>query len=343
MSLSSLKAAIGVGMQSARNALATDIHYIPVLSANVTGEQMVQPIPPEVGGSLYSRGVYKAGMRSRGELAAVLRPNTVGWLLAGEFGRETVAAAGALYDHVFTAGDDATNKWMTVQRLLAGAYGEQMRDGRVGSFRLEAAAANVVQGSVQLVGGQWEEIPSASVYAEDDFPFVTCVGAISEAGSAMTVDSISVDIGAQLTDNEFTIGSYTLDDITMLQRALSLQISTRLKSRDMVAKVYRNNAVAPTSGQRGAWSPIVYRTSMTLQFNTAEVDPQFLKIELPGVNFVTFPVQVQGADLIRAQLTAMVSLAADNFDPANPNDPAKQPVKITLRNKRAQKYSWDGN
>lgn len=342
MSLSSLKGAVGVGIQSARGTPATTLNYFPTLNANVTGEQMAQNLPPEVGGTYFSRGAYKAGLRSRGEVALLPRPNSIGWLLAGLFNREVVTAdaTSGLNDHVFTVGDSLAypNKWLTVRRMVNNAYGEQMEDARIGGFRVEIAAANVVQTSVQLIGGQHGEIVGADVYAPDEPVFITCNANVTEGGAPFIVDRIAIDMGAQLTDNEFRVGSYFLDDITLLQRQVTIQADVRIKSRDLFAKVYRNGGVAPVGPALGGWSPTLYRSAVVLEMSTSEIKPQILRIELPGVDFLTMPVQMSGAELIRAQLTASVTLSDDNFDVANPNG-VLQPIKITLRNERATIYS----
>jgi hypothetical protein len=341
MSLSSLKGAVGVGFQSAKGAVAGTFEYMPALNGNITGEQMAQTLPPEVGGTLFSRGAYKAGVRSRGEVAVLPRANTIGYFLRSLFNAEAVTVVGGgLYDHVFTVGDTnlTPNKWLSVRRMIGGLYGEQMRDARVGTFRVEAAAANVAQAQVQLLGGLYEEVPGADEASADDFVFLTCNADVTEGGAPFIVDRVSMEMGAQLTDNEFRVGSYFLDDITMLMRQASFQADVRIKSRDLVAKVYRNGAVAPTAGNVGAWSPVIYRSAVVLEMRTGEVAPQFLRIEMPGVDFLTIPVNLSGNELVRAQLQATVTLGADNFDP-NDQTGALQPVKVTLRNKRATAYA----
>jgi hypothetical protein len=342
MSLSSLKGAIGVGFQSAKGAFASSYEYIPVLQADVQGEQMAQNLPPEVGGQLFARGSYKAGVRSKGQVTMLPRPNTVGYFLASIFNSEVVASAGGdLYDHTFTVSDVAATppQWLCLRRMIGALWGEQMRDARVGTFRIEAAAANVAQAQVQLVGGLYEEIPTADVAASDDFVFLTCDADVTEGGVPFIVDRVSMDIGAQLTDNEFRVGSYFLDDITMLQRSAAFQADVRVKGREQWAKLYRNNGAQPTGGNVGAWSPVIYRSAVSLELRTAEVAPQFLRFTFPGVDFLTLPVALSGAELVRAQLTASVTLAADNFNPDNPVDATKQPITVVLRNKRATKYA----
>ncbi len=341
MGLSSLKSAIGIGLQSARGAPAAeeDMVYFPVLSGNITGEQLAQTLPPEVGGTLFSRGSYKAGIRGRGDATFLPRPNSVGYLLRSLFNRETVAAAtgansSGLYDHRFYVGDTAahTKRWATLRRYVNNIYGEQIEDATVGSFRLEVAAASIAQAQVQMLGARFSEIAGDDVASLDDQVFLTCNASVSQGGLDFIVDRFTFEIGAQLTDNEFRVGSYYLDEITLLQRMVQITADVRIKNRDLFAYVYRNGGVAPTGSALGAWSPVIYRTDVSLTLNTGETNPQQLKLELPGVDFLTLPVQVAGADLIRAQLTAQVTLGSDNFDANNQDSLTLQPIVVTLRN-----------
>ncbi len=341
MSISAIRGALGVGIQSDKGAPAGTMHYFPTLSANVMPEQMAQALPPEVGGSMFSRGSYKAAVRSRGEIQLIPRANTIGWILAGLFNYETVTnVGGGLYDHKFYVGDSAAhgNKWLTVRRYIPGAYGEQMRDSRVGSFRLEVAAANVASAAVQFLGGQYDELPSADVAAEDGQVFLTCAADVTEGGAPFIVDRFSIEIGQALTDNEFRVGSYFLDDITALQRQVSMTADVRIKSRDLVAKVYRNGASAPNGSGLGSWSPVIYRSPVVLSLQTGEATPELFTLRLPAVDFLTIPVSMQGADLVRAQLTCQVTLASDNFDPNDLDSATLQPIIVTLRNGKSSVY-----
>lgn len=337
MSLSALKGAVGVGFQSAKGVPAANIHYFPVLNAGITGEQMSQTVPPEVGGSYFSRGSYKAGLRSRGEVSLIPRPNSIGWLLKSLFKGELVAPSGIRNKHAFTVGDDALTpqRWLTVRRMVNNAYGEEMLDARVGTFRLDIAAAGLVQASVSFLGGDHAEILGADVFVEDAPVFLTCITDVSSGGAPFIVDRLTIEMGAQLTDNEFRVGSYFLDDITLLQRMVQISADVRLKSRDLFSKVYRNGAAAPASGARGKWSPTIYRSDLRVQMLTGEAtQPQALELIIPGLDFLTFPVQEAGADLIRAQLTAQVTLGADN----NNAQGTLQPITVNLLNDEANGY-----
>jgi len=340
MSLSSLKGAVGVGIQAVKGTPAVGLTYFPTLNANVMGEQLAQNLPPEVGGSLFSRGAYKAGVRGRGEVAMLPRPDTFGYVLRGLFNAESVGVNGitALNDHVFTVGDTAATpaKWLTVRRYVGNLYGEEISDARIGSLRVEVAAANVVQASVHLLGGSYKQVAGADMGTDDEPVFLTCIADVTEGGAPFIVDRMSVEIGAQLTDNEFRVGSYYLDDITLLQRQVAIHADVRIKADDLYRKVYRNNAVGIGTG---VWSPIIYRSAVKLTLKTAELVPQTFTIDLPGVDFLTLPVQMQGADLVRAQLTASVTLGNDNFDPADPSSVTLQPIIVTLSNGHAAVYA----
>lgn len=347
MGHSSLRGLVGVSIQSALGAAGTTFTYFPVLTANVTGEQLAQALPPEVGGSMFSRGAYKAGVLSRGELTFIPRPNLVGPLLRSLFNVDTVTEVQGQqnrWDHVFTVGDHlpANRRWLTVRRYVSTVYGEQIVDAAVGQFALEIAAANVAQASVQLVGRGWAEIaPDPSLSAGVGEPFITTNASVRMGNEDFIVDRITLNIGAQLTDNEFVVGSYYLDEITMLQRMASAVADVRIRgatARQLMARVYRNGAAAPTGTAVGDWSPVIFRSPLTITLQTTETPAQSLTIHFPSIDFLTMNVQMQGAELIRAQLNMNVSLNAQNYDPANPGSATLQPIIVTLRNNVEQPY-----
>lgn len=348
MSHSSLKSAVSVGFQSAKGVNDATLLAFPTLNANISGEQMAQNLPPEVGGSYFSRGAYKAALRSRGEIAFIPRAKAIGFLLGSILHREVVTDNGGVYEHMFTHGDATATppKWLTVQRMVSNIFGEKILDARVGALRFDIAAANVVNATAQLLGGNYEEVDGADITVGDDPFFITCnttvtsqaVGLTSQADEFI-VDRLSVDIGVQLTDNEFRVGSYYLDDITQLARMVQITADVRIKDRALYSKIYRNNAATPSVAGNGDWSPTIFRGDMNILMRTNEATPKTLEIDLEALDFLTLPIQVTGNELIRAQLTASVTLGADNWNAADLNDPLYQPVTVKLNNDRADAYA----
>jgi hypothetical protein len=355
MSLSAVRGAIGIAIQPAMGTTITDdaaYIYLPTLNANLMGEQIAQPLPPEVGGSYISRGSYKAAVRGRGEIALIPRVNTIGYLLRSAFNGEAVTANAATgldannvqvnrHLHRFTARDNAAPIWLSARRYVANALAEQITDCRVGMFRLEVAASNVANAAIQMLGRDTHEIPPADVYVPDGPVFLTAHAQVLSEGVEFIVDRMTIEIGLQLTDNEFRVGSYYLDDITALQRAVTVTCDVRVKSRDLWSKVYRYGGAAPAAGAIGSWSPIIYRAGMSLKlFSNAPVTgtapPQYLEIAMPALDFLTLPVQMAGAELVRAQLQTMVTLDDDNWAG---HDAAIQPISVDLMDDRATPYA----
>lgn len=459
MGTSGTRGSFGVAIQSAVDAPAEipPSGYFPVNSSSMTNEQMAQPLPPEVGGTLFGRGAYKGGFRVRGETAFVPRVNTIGLLLRSLFNGETVIENSAAddvstgsptvykHDHLFTVRDDLDPMWLTVRRYVGGTIGEEMSDARVGSFRLDVAATNVVNATAQLLARGWRQIPPTPVppAIDGDF-FLSCVSQVYEdrgddtttivppwgrgdgpnpgetLPTSMVVDRASVELGIQLTDNEFRIGAYALDDITALQRQAGVTMDVRLSRDDLFRKVYRNGksslytdptpvaasgdvsvthaldirnptmetqvrvrrtngaVVVPTISNEtpntvtvtaaaddvggtievfnGSWEPAIYRGSMYLWLLTenagtagpsmqeggvdlTEGDPYGLRdqirIEIPGIDFLAMPLSMQGGELVRAQLSASITLDSDNWVA---HDSVLQPIRVTLRNDHSVAY-----
>lgn len=355
MSLSAIRGALGLAVQSTKGTAVTADNlytYLPTLNANAMGEQIAQPLPPEVGGTYFSRGSYKAALRARGEIQLIPRVGTLGFLLRSVFNGEAITANAATgidgggatvnrHLHRFTARVDLDPIWLSVRRYVASAWGEQLTDCRVGMFRLEIAASNVANAAVQLLGRDAVEIPGAEQMIGDDHVFLTANATVQSEGVDFIVDKLTIEAGLQLTDNEFRIGAYGLDDITALQRAVTVTADVRIKSRDLWSKVYRYGGAAPAAGTTGAWNPTIYRAGLNLRMLanepvTGTAPAQYIDINMPALDFLTIPVQVAGAELVRAQLQTMVTLGSDNW--AGHAD-GVQPITIDLMDSRATVYA----
>lgn len=112
MSATGTIGALGVGTQSAKGTVATTFQYLPATSLNINANQNTQAYPPEVAGSYFPRGSYKAGVTVAGDASLLVRPDGIGHFLFGLAGVDTVTAvpaqAGA-FQHVFTPFAPAAN------------------------------------------------------------------------------------------------------------------------------------------------------------------------------------------------------------------------------------------
>jgi hypothetical protein len=307
MGINAMKGSFGVGLQSEKAKAAAAITYIQASSVSIGMEQNATSLPAEVGGRMWSAESYKTGVMVAGDASFNVRANTIGILLRAFAGSAVSAPEGSANKHVFTEADDVSFlPWMTLTRNTSDVWTEQYVDCRVDSMRLDVPAAGIVTGSFGFVGITPSEIENP-VETWDDSPlFETCTGAVLLEGVAAKVTRVSFDFGNGLSRDEQIVGSYFLDDITMVRRTCRVTIDTFLKDAALYRKVYNNGT--------GAWDPQVYSASLEVTIGTARhiVDTTHgeIKIKIPNIDLLTYPVALAGNDIVRVSMSAELTLGA---------------------------------
>ena len=330
MSRTSLIGALGAARQSAKDAAATISAYMPVTSTNINPMQNVQTLPPEIGGAYFLRGSYKSSVSGSGDVGMVIRPNQLGNLLMAYSGVDTPTAvpgqAGA-YQHVFTPFTPAAGvdlPWYTVVEDVAKLYANQLLNAKMRSLRLDIPKSSILTGQTSWLATTPSQIASITSPTFDTTPqFQTCSAtiALTQEGSGTNISAnsirmerISVMLGNQLSEDEFSVGNYFLDDITLLQKSASVDLDLIIRDTALYQAAYYNgNSVGTT------WQPQVYRGSLTVTltslFNVpATTQPYVFTINFPGLDFMLMPIGQQGADLVRATLSTQVTLGQSGAD-----------------------------
>lgn len=326
MSKSSLAGVLGLHSQTAKGTAATSLNYLPALSIGLDTIQNTQAYNPEIAGDFFVRGAYKAGVTAGGNVSLYVRPNGVGNILYGMCGVDTVTPVpgqtGA-YSHVltpFTPSSGLSLPWMTAVKSVGGLYADQYVDMLVGSVSMDLTAKSLATMQASFFGLTPSETTVPTGYTPDSTTaFNTCVATITltnEAnGNPISANSslaerITLNFQNQLSQDESAIGSYYNVDSTLLQRRADISFDTVIRDPNLVRAVLRN-------GGTSAWSPTVFRGHLHITLTSTDVIPSTtqnysLDIDFPGVDFMTMPVPLQGASLIRATLSAQVSLGTNN-------------------------------
>lgn len=330
MSRTALVGAFGVGSQTAKGTAATTLHYLPATSIGLNPNQNTQALPPEVGGSYFLRGAYKGGVSVAGDVAVLMRPDGVGNLLYGFAGTDTVTPVvgqtGA-FSHVFSPFAPSTTAelpWLTLVKDTAKLYAEQYVDAKVSNLRMDFTKQSIANCSAGFFGITPTEITIASLGTEtfDSGPtFTTCEATVSltnEVGdtvispNSIVPERITLDFQNRLSEDEYAVGSFFPIDVTLLQRMVNINYEIVIRDPALIRAVYRN-------GGTSTWSPTIFRGHLHIDLNTNAVVPttteQYkLSIDLPGIDFLAMPVSLNGASLIRASLSAQVSLGTSGAD-----------------------------
>lgn len=337
----SLIGGFALGRQSAKDSVASTVSYLPATSIGLNMNQNAQTLPPEVGGDYFLRGSYKASVMGGGDVAMVARPNGIGQLFMALCGQDTVTpvpSQSGAYSHAMTpfapsAGVDLP--WFTLIKDVAkvsnvaatATVAEQYLNSKLSSFRLDVPKSSIATCQSSWVSTTPSVVTGASLGSEvfDTTPqFQTCNAAVTLtpegsgsniSSNAVKVERFSFTYNNSTTNDEFSVGNYYLEDVTLLQRTVTVDMDFVVRDSAVYQAVYLNSGAIP-----GAWSPTIYRGALTLTLNSginvpSTTQPYQLVLTFPGLDFLMMPIQLSGADLVRATLSTQVTLgtSGDKF------------------------------
>ena len=332
-------------------------YWLPALNVSFQPNQMVQSIPPEVGGSLWARGSYKGGVYGGGQVTMVPRGGLgLAELLYAFCG--TPIVSGALASD-YTSGainklvGDGTNgleagvikykftpqstpgsvlPWYTFIRNVGGKLVEQFTDGHVGSFGFDLAASGILQIDASFVSKSCATIAkgsgSTSVGAQlagNGLPF-QMVDAVVELDSnnagtpgALVQNTnynptrLNIGFANELSQNEFVVGSFFLQDITNLSRTAQISYSLYLKDAEIYNRVYSHGAGAADGSASAAWSSQIWKGKLNVSLTGGVIGSTStnynITIDIPEMDYQAAPISLSGNSLVEYQLQANVVLS----------------------------------
>lgn len=330
MSRTSLIGAFGMARQSAKDNVPSSFTYAPATSVSLNPNQNVATLPPEIGGSYFLRGSYKASVIGGGDTALIIRPNSVGNLFMAYSGVDNVTPVSGqtgAYSHVFTpfapaAGVDLP--WYTLQKDIARLSAEQYLNAKLQSLRIDIPKSAIATAQASWIATTPSGITSVGSVTTDSTPQMqTSLASVSLTpegnGSNISANSVkmerfSLTMSNNLSQDEFSVGNLYLDDITLLQKTINVDMDVIIRDTALYQAVYLNGGTIP-----GSISPSVYRGSLTLTLNSTTnipttTQPYQLTFNFPGLDFLTMPISLSGADLVRATLSTQVTLGPSGSD-----------------------------
>lgn len=309
MGTNAMKGSFGIGLQAAAGAAAASIQYIQASNVSLNPEQAATSLGPEVGGGMWSAESYKTGVQVNGDVTVNARANTIGYLLRAFAGSASSNGVSDHYAHsFFEANDVAFIPWLTLVRNVSDVWTEQYVDCRVDTMRLDIPAAGIVTATFGFVGKTPSEIANPTETWDDSPLFETCSGYVKFGGSSTNkVTRLTLDFSNNLTRDEQIIGSYYLEDISMVRRTCRVTVDTFLTNADWYRQVYNNGT--------SAWDPEVYSAELDVKINTAKhvvgTTHGSLRFVIPNIDYLVFPVALAGNDIIRVSMSAELTLAAN--------------------------------
>lgn len=316
MGISATAGSFGIGIQTTKGTPAATINYIKAINIGFQPEQAAQSVPPEVGGTMWPSGSFKTGVTLGGDVTVYGRTRSLGWLLRAFAGTATSAAGAeaSTYSHTFR---EATNQsflpWCTVTKNVSDIWAERYTDCRVSALSLDIPAAGLMTATFSVAGITPDEIsvPTES-YVDDDYLFVGCVGSVKFDGTGTyKATRVRIDFANNITNDERVVGSYYLDDLTMMSRSARITCDTFLTTADWYRATYNNAGTT--------WDPAVVSAELDLTINSAEAAVSGgtakgeFRLVIPNIDYLAYPVPLAGGDLVRTTLTAELTVPGNEI------------------------------
>lgn len=299
----------GVALQSAKGTAGTAWKYMKVNTIGLGPDQIINDLPPEVGAQRGIAGGFKGGNRIGGGLNLNTRANYFGYLLKSLAGAvaSVTAGSGAAYKHTFSPSETAV--WLTARKNVSDLFYEDYRDCRVGNVTLNFPGAGVLTADIGMVGigiTNTEGALSGEIF--DSTPvLLDCTGEVLIESVAAKVTRATVAIDNALTNDEFIIGSYELDDVTAMGLTCTYALDIKVQNATLFRKVYMNAG--------SLWSPVVYQGPVSVTAKSAanisgESIPYSLKVLSSEVELRLYPVALQGNNIVIATLQGVARIPA---------------------------------
>jgi hypothetical protein len=252
MSISAQRGRLAIGVQGVeatpnQGVAATSYTSYALLSHSINLVQAQETLPPEIGGTALARGAYKTGYLVAGTATVVVRMTDIGKLLYAATGSAAVTGptATTMYTHTFKmSSDNFFLPWLTIRRSVGGDAGtvsdykvDQFLDCKVVSLRLSLPARGVLTAEIGFIGRESSVEDDIAIATPSDANFgLGCVGECSISDFPnVTFMSAELSLMNQTTmpDVEQSIGTYTMDDVTVLARAANVRMMTRWSDREL--------------------------------------------------------------------------------------------------------------
>lgn len=257
MSITAQAGILGFGPQVAKGTLATTWYRHRALSIDLDVQDDVREGPPEVGGIAVPTFPYKSGPIVSGGFTLQPRlEDTLGWMLYGLLGDvDTTPAGGGVYDHVFKMSpSSAFVPWMSFRKHIpavdndyATDLGQIFKDCKMVGGTLVLPNDAPVNMRADVLGREFvlADDPDAWVWANtfehwESIP-VACQtdGVITIGGDDMPVVAMNVGFTNVPLDirQERIYGDPFLEDVTIIQRRLTYDMTVKWKNSELYRKV----------------------------------------------------------------------------------------------------------
>ena len=296
------------------------------------------PLDIEVGGGALLRDVQSMGVVTNGQFAFIPRPVTLGWLLAGALGGETVTGTEAPYTHQFHLPTDQFDApYFTFRSAPGNMWGEQYQDCRISGLALTWRGANYLRGVLSVNGGLPAKVDhtgwSASTHVDGGPQFLAPISKIElPTSTPIKVLGGTFAMGLNIPlDEQWIVGSYTPDAYDITSRSYVLSMAIKITDGALYSKMAYDPA-----GVSSNWVASLLRESnFDITFNSnvmaAGTTPYSLSIAGNGGSGQSASNVVWSVAPIGLRAGRQVIMNATATFLADPTSP----VSVTLVNNKA--------
>ena len=236
----------------------------------------IESVFPQETGILTPTGVYKGGYYMQGMASFAPRlQDSLGWLLLMATGAVTTSVSGLVATHTFTfQTDQQETPWAAMRVTIPGrgnvpAQGVQGFDNKLATFTMNMRPASPLEAecawegiTMRLdsnpqgwFGNAYEEYQGVPITSKS----VLGTGLLtvpSLQNTTVPMIAAKLELRNSLTGpkEEMVLGSYTMDDIVILERALTLEFTYKWNDPELYQRVYTNLRNGTT------WSPTPFTT-----------------------------------------------------------------------------------
>lgn len=313
MSASSNAGYLGFEKQTAKGTAATaGFKFIGCTMVDAQPENIAATAAPVIGGKAFPEDGYKAAHRAGGTFAFEARADDIGWLLyymagACNYAADTPVADASTHTFYMASGDDFTIPWVTFIRSAGDLIKDQLIDSKIATLRLAFAAGAPVIATFGVIAREAANFALSPTVTLDNKPLLVTPDAnalaqidYDEDGTLEDVitTGVIVDFANVLTNNEFVIGSYQLNDVTLLSRAVGITWTGIIEDDAMWRAMYYGS----TTGTTWSTDPVLAKclvkavsgqvitgtTQYSLQFECGEAMWTVVRVPLASQSLIGF-------------------------------------------------------
>jgi hypothetical protein len=346
MSIVAQAGIFGFGPQAGKEVSASTLYKHRASDIDLAAISDDRLGPPEVGGTPVPTVPYRAGIIAAG--GATIAPrleNTFGWLLQGVAGDCTTSSnedvfgttATDFYHHEFAF--DTTSEgyvpWMTFYKEIPAAtstdrFGETYEDCKVVNMTLTLPNDGLIQSRIDVIGRmadnttQWEDNPS-KVFGNTDYEDFESIPIGSNTGGYIQIPDFS---GEDLPVVQATVsfqnapldirqekvyGSPYLEDVTIIGRALTLDMVVKWQD----ASLYRSILTGSTTATTWQCAPFVSDLDiygLTCEDSLGAGTPWQIRVTAPKVMYqLAGGIRLAGNEAVMMRLTGTAIKGTEDY------------------------------